>query len=65
LITGLRVAYSPDPNDSKTLANIIEHTKVSGIASTPTFMKKILTAAKPEQMQSVRFIITGAEKCPQ
>lgn len=65
LITWLRVAYSPDPNDAKTLANIIEHTKVTWVASTPTFMKRILWSAKPEQLQSVRFIITGAEKCPQ
>jgi acyl-CoA synthetase (AMP-forming)/AMP-acid ligase II/1-acyl-sn-glycerol-3-phosphate acyltransferase len=64
LITWLRVVYSPDPNDSKTLANVVEHTKVTWVASTPTFIRKVLAAAKGEQLRSLKFIITWAEKCP-
>lgn len=64
LITWLRVAYSPDPNDAKTLANLIEHTKITWVASTPTFLKRILSSATQEQLASLRFVITGAEKCP-
>ena len=29
LITGLQVAYTPDPNDAKTILEIMKHTKVT------------------------------------
>lgn len=65
LITGLRVVYTPDPNDSKTIANMIEHTKLTAITSTPTFIKKILSVAAEKQLQSLRFLVVWAEKCPE
>ena len=63
-MTGLRVVYSPDPNDSKTLAHLVEHTKITGITSTPTFLKKLLHNAANYDLSSLSFVISGAEKCP-
>lgn len=65
LITGIRVVYSPDPNDASTLAKLIEHTQVTSLATTPTFFKRILSVASKEQMRSLRSVIAWAEKCPQ
>jgi len=42
----MRVVYTPDPNDAKTILEIIKHTKPTAITSTPTFLKMILAIAK-------------------
>ena len=65
LITGLQVVYTPDPNDAKTIVQILAHTWVTGITATPTFLKMILSLASKEDMQSVRYAVVGAEKCPE
>ena len=64
LITGVRIVFTPDPNDSKTIANLTEHTKTTFIASTPTFLNGIVQIAKDDQLKSLRFAVVGAEKCP-
>jgi acyl-coenzyme A synthetase/AMP-(fatty) acid ligase len=46
LITGLRVVYTPDPNDAKTILEIIKYTNVTAVTSTPTFLKMIMALAK-------------------
>ena len=64
LITWVRVVFTPDPNDSKTIANLSEHTKTTFIASTPTFLNGIVQIAKDRQLQTLRFAVVWAEKCP-
>ena len=64
LITGVRIVFTPDPNDSKTIANLTEHTKTTFIASTPTFLNGIVQIAKDDQLKSLRFAVVWAEKCP-
>ncbi|MFA5916626.1 MAG: AMP-binding protein [Candidatus Gracilibacteria bacterium] len=64
LITGLKVVYTPDPNDAKTILEIIKHTKVTTITSTPTFLKMIMALAKGEDLKNIRYVVVGAEKCP-
>lgn len=44
LILPLRAAYSPDPNDARTIAKIISHTHASILAGTPTFLRMILSS---------------------
>lgn len=64
LITGVRVVFTPDPNDSKTIANLTEHTGATFIASTPTFLNGVVQIAKDNQLKSLRFAVVWAEKCP-
>ena len=64
LVTGVRVVFTPDPNDSKTIANLTEHTKTTFIASTPTFLNGIVQIAKDNQLKSLRFAVVWAERCP-
>ncbi len=63
LITWLRVANTPDPNDAKTILEIIKHTKVTAITSTPTFLKMIMALAKWDDLQNIRYVVVWAEKC--
>jgi acyl-coenzyme A synthetase/AMP-(fatty) acid ligase len=45
LISGVRVVYTPDPNDAKTILEVIKNTKVTSITATPTFLKMIMNLA--------------------
>lgn len=63
LITWLRIVYTPDPNDAKTILEIIKHTKVTAITSTPTFLKMIMSLAKESDLINLRYVVVWAEKC--
>lgn len=63
-LSGLKSVYSPDPTDGKRLARSIEKWGASIICGTPSFIKGIMKAAKPEQLKTVRICFTGAEKAP-
>lgn len=58
LVVGLRNISTPDPNDSLTAAKLIKHTKPTLLATTPTFLRNLLNIAKPEQLSSLRYVIT-------
>jgi acyl-CoA synthetase (AMP-forming)/AMP-acid ligase II len=57
LITGVRIVFTPDPNDSKTIANLAHHTKTTLIASTPTFLNGVVQMADDNQLKSLRFAV--------
>jgi long-chain-fatty-acid--[acyl-carrier-protein] ligase len=64
LLTGLRVVHHPDPTDAANLARKIGAYKVTVLIGTPTFVHHILERARPGELNSLRLIVTGAEKCP-
>jgi long-chain-fatty-acid--[acyl-carrier-protein] ligase len=65
LETGLRVVHHPDPTDAGGLVRKIAGYKPTILVGTPTFMSYILDRAKPGDLDSLRIIIVGAEKCPE
>ncbi len=65
LVTGLRVAYHPNPNESRKIAKAINTWGASIMAGTPTFLRSILQAGTPEQFATLRTLISGAERAPQ
>ncbi|MBU1163287.1 MAG: AMP-binding protein [Proteobacteria bacterium] len=64
LCMGIRTIYNPNPTEASTIAHLIEEYKVSLIIGTPTFLNGIVNAASFRQLQTLRFAISGAEKCP-
>jgi long-chain-fatty-acid--[acyl-carrier-protein] ligase len=62
---GLKVAFYPDPTDSFALAEGTERWKITLFISPPSFLKRLFQAAKIEQLKSVRYFVSGAEKAPQ
>ncbi len=64
LAGGVRVVHHADPTDAAGLVRKIEACKPTLLLTTPTFFSYILNAAKPGQLDSLRIVITGAEKCP-
>jgi len=61
LITGMKIAYSPNPTSSNELVNILRHTSANTLLATPTFLKLMLSHADKDDMQTVKLAITGAE----
>jgi long-chain-fatty-acid--[acyl-carrier-protein] ligase len=64
ILTGMRIAFYPDPTDSFALAEGIERWKITVFCSAPSFLRGVFQAAKPHQLDSVRYFVTGAEKTP-
>ena len=62
LFVGVRVVHHPDPTDSGALARKIATYKPTLAAGTPTFMSYIFERAKPGELDSLKFIVVGAEK---
>ena len=65
LVIGIRVVHHPDPTDAGAIVRKIAGYKATLVAGTPTFMQYILDKAKPGDLDSLRLIVVGAEKCPQ
>lgn len=65
LLSGVRAAYYPDPTDSFALAEGVERWKITLFCGAPNFIKGLLYAAKPQQLASIRYFLSGAEKAPQ
>ncbi len=64
LVGGVRVVHHADPTDAATLVKKIAAYKPTLLLTTPTFFGYILNAAKPGDLDSLRSVIVGAEKCP-
>src|SRR5881296_503180 len=64
LIEGVRIVTYPNPLDAAKCAALIDRYKLTFLLLTPTFLRLYLRKAEPEQLSSLRLIITGAEKLP-
>src|SRR5436305_10783157 len=64
LIEGVRIITYPNPLDATKCAALIDRYKLTFLLLTPTFLRLYLRKAEPEQLASLRLIITGAEKLP-
>src|SRR5919106_1179563 len=64
LIEGVRIVTYPNPLDAAKCAALIERYKLTFLLLTPTFLRLYLRKAEPEQLDTLRLIITGAEKLP-
>ena len=64
ILSGIKVAYFPDPTDGFVIAEGVTRWKATMICAAPSFLRGILTAARPEQLKTIRLFVTGAEKTP-
>jgi long-chain-fatty-acid--[acyl-carrier-protein] ligase len=63
-LSGMKVAFYPDPTDGRNLARQVEKWRPTMMVGAPSFLRKLLKAATPNQIKSLRFMVTGAEKAP-
>ncbi len=64
LIAGVRIVTYPNPLEVARNAALIEQHKLTLLLATPTFLRGYLRKAHPDQLRSLRLVITGAEKLP-
>ena len=64
LLFGIKVFYSPDPTNSKALAQDIFDAKLTIFCSAPSFVRSLLAEASLEQLSSLRILVVGAERMP-
>jgi acyl-[acyl-carrier-protein]-phospholipid O-acyltransferase / long-chain-fatty-acid--[acyl-carrier-protein] ligase len=64
LIEGIPLVTYPSPLEPVKLANLIERYQIALFVSTPTFLRGFLRRVEPEQLRSVKLLVTGAEKLP-
>ena len=65
IIEGLSLVTYPSPLETKRLAELIEKHEVDLLLSTPTFLRGYMRRVEPEQLKSLKVVITGAEKLPE
>jgi len=64
LIECVRIVTYPSPLEVAKNAALIEKYKLTLLLATPTFLRGYLRKAEPQQLRSLRLVITGAEKLP-
>ncbi len=64
IIEGVDLVTFPSPLETKRLAELIDKHQIDLLLATPTFLRGYMRRIKPEQLASLRLVITGAEKLP-
>lgn len=62
ILCGMRVAFFPDPTNTRAIAEGVKRWKGTLLCSAPSFLKGILHASKRGELNNVRLFISGAEK---
>src|SRR5207253_5966006 len=64
LIEGVRTITYPNPLEAPKNAALIKRYKLTLLLATPTFLRGYLRKVDPDDLRSLRLVITGAEKLP-
>jgi long-chain-fatty-acid--[acyl-carrier-protein] ligase len=64
LVSGTRVAYTPNPTDAREVLKILKHTRSNLLVGTPGFLKMMMAAGSAYYFKSIRYVISGAEAMP-
>ncbi len=65
LLIGTTLVTYANPLDFKTICDIIREERVTMMAGTPTFFWGYLRNSKPGDFDTVRILLSGADKCPE
>lgn len=64
LIEGVKTVTYPNPLEAAKVAALVERYGATVMFATPTFLRAYLRKAEPDQLRSLRLLVTGAEKLP-
>ncbi len=65
LLEGMTLVTYANPLDFKAIGSIVREEKVTLMAGTPTFFWGYVRHSRPGDYESVRLMLSGADKCPQ
>jgi acyl-[acyl-carrier-protein]-phospholipid O-acyltransferase/long-chain-fatty-acid--[acyl-carrier-protein] ligase len=63
-VTGMTIVTYANPLDFKAVCNIVREEKVTMMCGTPTFFWGYLKKSEPGDFESIRLMLSGADKCP-
>ncbi len=64
IVEGVKIVTYPSPLEAGKIAALVERYAATVMFATPTFLRTYLRKAEPQQLRSLRLLITGAEKLP-
>ena len=64
MLEGIDLVTYPSPLEPPKLAELIEEYKVTLLLATPTFLRGYMRRVDPEKLDTIKFVVTGAEKLP-
>ena len=64
MTSGFKIAYYPNPTDSRALGRGMAMWAPTMVCGTPTFIAGIFRAANDKQLRSLRLVMTAGEKTP-
>ncbi len=64
MLEGIDLVTYPSPLEPPKLAKLIHQHGVTMLLATPTFLRGYMRRVKPEELGSIKYVITGAEKLP-
>jgi len=65
LVTGMTVVTVPSPLEFRAVSTAIRNERMTMVIGTPAFLAGYLQKAEPGDFESVRLLVTGADKCPE
>jgi acyl-[acyl-carrier-protein]-phospholipid O-acyltransferase/long-chain-fatty-acid--[acyl-carrier-protein] ligase len=65
LITGATVVTVPSPIEYRAVCSAIREERLTMVIGTPVFLAGYLQRSEPGDFDSVRLLLTGADKCPE
>ncbi len=65
VLAGIPIVHHPDPTDARGLIAALSAHRATVVPCTPTFLGYMLGIGTREQFQSLRIVLSGAEKCPE
>lgn len=63
-IHGMGVIFHPTPLEAGAIGELVRRYRVTFLIATPTFLQLYLRRCTPQQLGSLRVVLTGAEKLP-
>ena len=64
LYHGMTIVSFANPLDYKTICSIIQEERPTVMVGTPSFLRGYLRASKQGEFESIKLIVSGADKCP-
>jgi len=64
MLEGIDLVTFPSPLEPPKLAKLFHQHGVTMLLATPTFLRGYMRRVEPEQLATVKYVITGAEKLP-
>jgi acyl-[acyl-carrier-protein]-phospholipid O-acyltransferase/long-chain-fatty-acid--[acyl-carrier-protein] ligase len=65
LLNNFFAVFHPNPMDAKIISGMIYKYRATFFFATPTFLQTYLRKCAPEELSSLKYVVTGAEKLPE